>query len=279
MVQSNRTIDMKRERQVTKVLVDWLKREYSDKIEIKITHSKEEQDQGSDLIVKCKDIFDDDNDHVVDVKSATDYPCILSDKNPQELHTFAMEIGSMQWNDQTKQREFVEGWAVTNDSYYFSKTEYYFFVWITVFKKIDDIYDERNIKNIELKVIEKSALKEFITTFKSEFGNINAKNSKKLYKFFVKIAPIVKKCINEDNIFTFELPQDSSKNFLLKYQKNGLSEQIRANAQNKLNPTERGPKLIFTMSKAEQPLNMTLHKGTILSKLAKKEKNLSFTNK
>ena len=76
-----------------------------------------------------------------------------------------MEIGSLQWNDQTKQREFVEGWAVTNNSYYFSKTEYYFFVWITVFKKIDDIYDERNIKNLELKVIKKSALKEFITTF------------------------------------------------------------------------------------------------------------------
>ena len=277
MVQSNRSIDMKREQQVTKVLVDWLKREYNDKIEIKITNSKEEQDQGSDLIVKCKDIFDDDNDHVVDVKSATDYPCVLSDEKPQELHTFAMEIGSLQWNDQTKQREFVEGWAVTNDSYYFSKTEYYFFVWITVFKKIDDIYDERNIKNLELKVIKKSDLKEFITTFESEFGSINAESSKKLHEFFEKIAPIAK-VENKEGIYTYESDSNPNKKFSVKYQKKYNSEQIRADAQKKLNPTKSGPKLIFTMSKVEKPLNITLHKGTILSKLAKKEKNLSFTN-
>lgn len=277
MVQSNRLIDMKREQQVTKVLVDWLKREYNDKIEIKITNSKEEQDQGSDLIVKCKDIFDDDEDHVVDVKSATDYPCILSDKKPKELPTFAMEIGSLQWNGETKQREFVEGWAVTNNSYYFSKTEYYFFVWITVFKKIDDIYDERNIKNLELKVIKKSDLKEYITTFKSEFGSINAESSKKLHEFFEKIAPIARDD-NKEGIYTYESDLDPNKNFSVKYQKKYKSEQIRADAEEKLNPTKSGPKLIFTMSKVEKPLNITLHKGTILSKLAKKEKNLSFTN-
>lgn len=277
MVQSNRSIDMKREQQVTKVLVDWLKREYNDKIEIKITNSKEEQDQGSDLIVKCKDIFDDDEDHVVDVKSATDYPCILSDKNPQELPTFAMEIGSLQWNDETKQREFVEGWAVTNDSYYFSKTEYYFFVWITVFKKIDDIYDESNIKNLELKVIKKSDLKEFITTFESEFGSINAESSKKLHKFFEKIAQNFTDKTKE-GIYTYESDTKPNKNFSVKYQKKYNSKQIRADAQKKLNPTKTGPKLIFTMSKVEKPLNITLHKGTILSKLAKKEMNLSFTN-
>ena len=32
MVQSNKPIDVKREQQVTKVLVDWLKREYNDVI-------------------------------------------------------------------------------------------------------------------------------------------------------------------------------------------------------------------------------------------------------
>lgn len=238
MVQSNKPIDRKREQQVTKVLVDWLKREYNDKIEIKITNSKEEQDKGSDLIVKCKDIFGDDNDHVVDVKSATDYPCILSDKKPQELHTFAMEIGSLQWNSQTKQREFVEGWAVTNDSYYFSKTEYYFFVWITVFKKIDDIYDERNIKNLELKVIKKSALKEFITTFKFEFGSINSENSKILHEFFEKIAPIAK-VKNKKGIYTYESDSNPNKNFSVKYQKKYNSEQIRADAQKKLDPTNK----------------------------------------
>ena len=69
-----------------------------------------------------------------------------------------------------------------------------------------------------------------------------------------------------------------TKIFLLSIRKNIIASKFELMHRKNLTLQKVGPKLIFTMSKVEKPLNITLHKGTILSKLAKKKKNLSFTN-
>ena len=152
---SKRRTDTEKEKLVTEALICFLKEEYGDSFSIKRVTDKDGQLKGTDFVIKCRDIFNDDEEHRVDAKAAIDYPASIDPKN-SGLPTFAMELASIQ-ND-----NFRIGWAISDSDEFYSDTEYYVFQWIFLHQGIDLLRSPQDIAKIEVKVVSKKDLKEFI---------------------------------------------------------------------------------------------------------------------
>lgn len=272
---SKRRTDTEKEKLVTEALICFLKEEYGDSFSIKRVTDKDGQLKGTDFVIKCRDIFYDDEEHRVDAKAAIDYPASIDPKN-SGLPTFAMELASIQ-ND-----NFRIGWAISDDPKYYSETEYYCFIWITVIKarKIKkelpvDTYKRENIEKVDLKFIHKDKLKAFITNLtsnsKSEctFYDVNATNVELFYSFFEKAAEHARNndiLYAERQEFYCRAKENLEKQCLIRVEKgrlkaNPIYRQVFDRFDYKTNKKIQEPKLVYTASfKNERPLNLTIYK-------------------
>lgn len=201
-----------------------------------------------------------------------------------------MELASIQ-ND-----NFRIGWAISDDPKYYSETEYYCFIWITVIKarKIKkelpvDTYKRENIEKVDLKFIHKDKLKAFITNLtsnsKSEctFYDVNATNVELFYSFFEKAAEHARNndiLYAERQEFYCRAKENLEKQCLIRVEKgrlkaNPIYRQVFDRFDYKTNKKIQEPKLVYTASfKKERPLNLTIYKQ-MLDELAIKSLVLS----
>lgn len=272
---SKRRTDIEKEKLVTEALICFLKEEYGDNFSIKRVTDKDGQLKGTDFVIKCRDIFNDGEEHRVDAKAAIDYPASIDSKS-SGLPTFAMELASIQ-ND-----NFRIGWAISDDPKYYSETEYYCFIWITVIKarKIKnelpvDTYKRENIEKVDLKFVHKDKLKAFITNLtsnsKSEctFYDVNATNVELFYSFFEKAAEHARNndiLYAERQEFYCRAKENLEKQCIIRVEKgrlkaNPVYRQVFDRFDYKTNKKIQEPKLVYTASlKNERPLNLIIYK-------------------
>lgn len=256
-MKSKRQVDTKREKIVTEALIGMLKDNISD-IDVKINDDKKLQLRGVDLKIKSESIFGDGTYHAVDCKAATDYIVEVGEKG---LPTFAMELGS------TQKEEFRIGWAISDSDEFYSDTEYYVFQWIFLHQGSFPLCSPEDIAKIEVKVVSKKDLKEFIESVSEKIEpkaelrnpiNLTYENIEKLYNFFSKFSKIYSE-ISKEN-------RDIKKTITI--EKKVFSINIDKKKRLKMSPVDykncdkKGPKLVFTPKtvKEEQPLNLVIPK-------------------
>lgn len=263
MAESNRTEDMKKERILIPVLEKKLKKNIPD-LEIIRTDDEENQFGGSDILMKSKTLFGDDEFHVVDAKGATDY---IVKEGERVLPTFAMELIS------TQDSGVYMGWATpyTEEGYY-DQTEYFCFYWVFVndFKKLN----EETVSSFEVMIIKKDILVEFVTTpynskfiQKEKFSNFptrrieefSEQRIRQLYAWMQNICSHME--ANGETVYNWNGNQIS---VLMK------NQSIQMFIYDLSNPKIGGPKIVYTSpkKKKENPLNMVIAKKPYLEEMA-----------
>lgn len=256
-MKSKRQVDTKREKIVTEALIGMLKDNISD-IDVKINDDKKLQLRGVDLKIKSESIFGDGTYHAVDCKAATDYIVEVGEKG---LPTFAMELGS------TQKEEFRIGWAISDSDEFYSDTEYYVFQWIFLHQGSFPLCSPEDIAKIEVKVVSKKDLKEFIESVsekvepKAELRNpinLTYENIEKLYNLFSKCSKIYSE-ISEENRDIKKTITTKKKVFSIIIDK---KKRLKMSPVDYKNCEKKGPKLVFTPKtvKEEQPLNLVISK-------------------
>lgn len=256
-MKSKRQVDTKREKIVTEALIGMLKDNISD-IDVETNDDKKLQLSGVDLIIKSESIFGDGTYHAVDCKAATDYIVEVGKKG---LPTFAMEIGS------TQKEEFRIGWAISDSDEFYSDTEYYVFQWIFLHQGIDLLRSPQDIAKIEVKVVSKKDLKEFIENVSEKIEpkaelrnpiNLTYENIEKLYNFFRKLSKKYSE-ISKENGEIKETITTGEKVFSINIDK---KKRLKMSPVDYKNCDKKGPKLVFTPKtvKEEQPLNLVIPK-------------------
>lgn len=252
-MKSKRQVDTKREKIVTEALIGMLKDNISD-IDVKTNYDKKLQLRGVDLKIKSESIFGDGTYHAVDCKAATDYIVKVGEKG---LPTFAMELGS------TQKEEFRIGWAISDSDEFYSYTEYYVFQWIFLHQGINLLRSPQDIAKIEVKVVSKKDLKEFIESVSEKIEpkaelrnpiNLTYENIEKLYDFFRKYSEISKEKRDIKETITI-----GKKVFSINIDK---KKRLKMSPVDYKNCDKKGPKLVFTPKtvKEEQPLNLVIPK-------------------
>lgn len=250
MAENNRKEDMKKERILIPILEKKLKKKIPD-LEIIRTDDKDNQIGGSDILMKSKTLFGNDEFHVVDAKGATDF---IKKEGEESLPTFAMELIS------TQSGGVRMGWATPyTDEGHYDRTEYFCFYWVFVNDTELDL-DEKNVSSLEVIIVEKSKIVSFVTSMKKSefmqkklnefsFGTLSKERIEGLYNWMqqtYKAMVTNGKAFHEDKALKVILDD----------------EKVYLNVLNSQDTDKKGPQIIYTSPnrKKEHPLNMTVAK-------------------
>lgn len=262
MAESYRAEDMKKERILIPILEKKIKKDIPD-VEIIRTDDEHNQMSGSDILMKSKTLFKDDKFHVVDAKGATDF---IKKEGEEALPTFAMELIS------TQKSGVHMGWATPyTDEGHHDKTEYFCFYWVFV-NDLEEL-NEETVSSLEVMIIKRDTLVEFVTNpYNSEFiikekfsdnpkrriEELSERRIRDLYDWMQKEYPAME--LSEETVYKW------NKNLSVLLKNKSAQVFIYDSADTEIG----GPKLVYTSpkKKEERPLNMVIAKKPYLRKMS-----------
>lgn len=219
-----------------------------DSVDAVIKSDKSQDLLGSDIQIKSKSIFKDDNEHHIDIKSATNYRRTIE---KDSISTFAFEL------QYRKDGELKEGWLYGSQ---YSLTEYYLFSWLWVYddSKTKGKILKSDIARVELVLVKKSQIHDYLsdnfgitsTNYKTLIRNFNNHIHQFLNDKDCEYA--VKLVLDGDKVTRAELSLSSPKENVKYVTKNGEYEKVLL------------PKIMYSGQLNEEPYNILIEKERLI---------------